>query len=51
MLKIIALRDKAKKFLGEKFDVREFHDVVLTNGPIPLNVLETLVEEYISSKS
>ncbi|MFL0083103.1 DUF885 domain-containing protein [Tenacibaculum maritimum] len=51
MLKIIALRDKAKKLLGEKFDIREFHDVVLTNGPIPLNVLETLVEEYISSKS
>ena len=49
MLKIIELREKAKKALGDKFDIRKFHDVVLTNGPIPLNVLEDLVDEYITT--
>ncbi|PKH50721.1 DUF885 domain-containing protein [Tenacibaculum sp. Bg11-29] len=48
MLKILELRKKAKKALAEKFNIREFHDVVLTNGPLPLNVLEVLVDEYIN---
>ncbi len=50
MLKILELREKAKKALGEKFDIRKFHDVVLTNGPLPLNILENLVNNYISSE-
>ncbi len=50
MLKILELREKAKKALGGKFDIRKFHDVVLTNGPLPLNVLENLVDAYISSE-
>ncbi|WP_086030454.1 DUF885 domain-containing protein [Tenacibaculum holothuriorum] len=50
MLKILELRKKAKDALGDKFDIRKFHDVVLTNGPLPLNVLETKVDEYISSE-
>ncbi|WP_442267154.1 DUF885 domain-containing protein [Tenacibaculum sp. ZS6-P6] len=50
MIKIIELREKAKKALGDKFDIRKFHDVVLTNGPLPLNVLENLVDKYISSE-
>ncbi|WP_025739689.1 DUF885 domain-containing protein [Aquimarina pacifica] len=50
MNKILELREDAKKVLGEKFDIREFHDVVLTNGPVPLNVLEELVALWISSK-
>lgn len=50
MLKIIELREKAKQALGEKFDIRKFHDVVLTNGPLPLNVLENLVDKYIDSE-
>ncbi len=47
MNKIIELREKAKAELGEKFDIRQFHDVVLANGPVPLNVLEDFVREYI----
>lgn len=48
MLKILELREKAKNALDSKFDIREFHDVVLTNGAVPLNVLEKMVDEYIT---
>lgn len=48
MLKIVQLRAKAKQVLGNKFDIREFHDVVLTNGAVPLNVLEDMVNDYIA---
>ncbi|MFT6247078.1 MAG: hypothetical protein ACJAUY_001235 [Cognaticolwellia sp.] len=51
MLKIVELRTKAKQQLGDKFDIREFHDVVLTNGAVPLNVLENMVNDYIVDKS
>ncbi|AWB57344.1 MULTISPECIES: DUF885 domain-containing protein [unclassified Colwellia] len=51
MLKIVELRTKAKQQLGDKFDIREFHDVVLTNGAVPLNVLEDMVNDYIVDKS
>jgi uncharacterized protein (DUF885 family) len=50
MIKILELREKAKKQLGNKFDNREFHDVVLTNGALPLDVLEELVDRWIKSK-
>jgi len=50
MNKIIELREHAKVQLGDKFDIREFHDVVLKNGPVPLNVLADLVDSYISAK-
>jgi uncharacterized protein (DUF885 family) len=48
MLKILELRDKAKTALGDKFDIRQFHDVVLMNGAVPLNILEELVDKYIA---
>ena len=50
MLKILELREKSKKTLGDKFDLREFHDVVITNGALPLNILEELVDEWVASK-
>ncbi len=50
MNKILELRDYAKEELGENFDLREFHDVVLTNGAVPLNILEDLVDEWIQTR-
>ncbi len=50
MIKILELREKARKELGKKFDLREFHEVVLTNGALPLDVLQELVERWIISK-
>ena len=49
MLKILELREKAKKALGEKFDIRKFHTVVLDQGIVPLFVLEDIIDEWIMS--
>lgn len=48
MNKILELREKAKKELGDKFDIRKFHDVVLTNGAVSLKALAELVDAYIA---
>ena len=40
-------REQARTALGDKFDVRDFHEVVLKNGPVPLHVLRDLVMDYI----
>ena len=50
MLKILELREKAKSELGEAFDIREYHDVVLTNGRLPMDILEIQVDKWITSK-
>lgn len=50
MIKIQDLRQDAETRLGDKFDIREFHDVVLANGSVPLKVLEELVNDWIKSK-
>ena len=50
-LKILELRRKAEKTLGARFDIREFHDAVLRNGTLPLDLLEEQVNAYIASKS
>lgn len=49
-LKIAELRKRAEGALGAKFDIRDFHEVVLGNGAVPLNVLEEEVDRYIAGK-
>ena len=51
MMKILELRAKAKEALGDKFDIRDFHDVVLKNGAVPLEILEVFIDKYIAEKS
>lgn len=46
-MKIHELREKAKAALGDKFDIRKFHDLVLSGGSMPMTVLERQVEWYI----
>jgi len=48
-IKMVELRERAKKALGDKFDLRTFHDTVLKNGAMPLDILEQVVEEYIAA--
>ncbi|HZF26218.1 MAG TPA: DUF885 domain-containing protein [Steroidobacteraceae bacterium] len=48
-LKILELREKAHDALGERFDLRAFHDAVLENGGVPLPILETQIDEYIAA--
>jgi uncharacterized protein (DUF885 family) len=50
MLKILELRERAKQQLGSKFDLRDFHDAVLKNGGMPLEILEQVVNDYIKAK-
>jgi uncharacterized protein (DUF885 family) len=50
MNKILELRENAKQKLGDKFDIREFHDVVLTSGAVTLDVLEEMVNSWVEKK-
>jgi uncharacterized protein (DUF885 family) len=50
-LKIRELRGEAERRLGPKFNVREFHDAVLENGAIPLNVLDAHIRQWIETES
>ncbi|MDB9934819.1 DUF885 domain-containing protein [Gammaproteobacteria bacterium] len=49
MLKILELRKKAQDALGEKFDIRKFHTVVLDQGIVPLFILEDIIDEWIAT--
>jgi uncharacterized protein (DUF885 family) len=48
MIKILELREKAKNKLGDQFDLKDFHNVVLKNGAVPLAILEELIDHYIN---
>jgi uncharacterized protein (DUF885 family) len=49
-LKILQLRQKAMDALGPRFDIKKFHDVVLTNGSLPLSLLERVVDDWIAAE-
>jgi uncharacterized protein (DUF885 family) len=49
-LRIKALRKKAQEELGEKFDVRSFHDTILSEGTVTMEILERLVEHYVADR-
>ena len=50
MLKILQLREEAKQQLGDKFDIRGFHDTVLSGGALPLKVLEQRVHNWVEQQ-
>jgi uncharacterized protein (DUF885 family) len=50
MLKILSLREAAKEKLGDKFDIREYHDVIISSGPVPLSIMEERVNAWVASK-
>lgn len=50
-LKFLELRARAKSVLGEKFDVREFHDEVLRHGALPMNVLDRVIDVWLKEQS
>ena len=50
-IKILELRKKAQAALGDRFDIRDFHEAVLANGALPLDVLEQQVDAYIAKRS
>jgi uncharacterized protein (DUF885 family) len=49
-LKIVELREKTRAALGDRFSIREFHNVVLGVGIAPLTMLEQVVDDYVASK-
>jgi uncharacterized protein (DUF885 family) len=48
-MKILELRDRAKRELGNKFDMRSFHDAVLGDGPLPMEELEAKINRWIEA--
>lgn len=50
-LKIMELREASRELLKDRFDFREFHDVVLTSGPVPLSILEENVTAWAVAKA
>jgi uncharacterized protein (DUF885 family) len=51
MLRILDLRAKAQRALGERFSIKEFHNIVLSTGTVPLPVLEQVIDEWIATRS
>jgi uncharacterized protein (DUF885 family) len=51
MLKILELRERARMRLGERWDIRQFHDTVLGGGALPLSILERRVDDWVAAAS
>ena len=51
MIKILEIREKAKQAMGDKFDIKKFHDIFLLSGPVPLNVFEKSIDNWIKENS
>jgi uncharacterized protein (DUF885 family) len=49
MLKILEVRARAQKALGDKFSLKEFHNVVLQTGNVPLSVLDQVIDNYVAT--
>ena len=47
---ILKLREEARRELGDRFDIRKFHDAVLEEGPLPLDVLEEHVHKWLTQQ-
>jgi uncharacterized protein (DUF885 family) len=50
MLKLVELRERARRALGEAFDLRAWHDLVLAGGALPLELLERQVDDWIAAQ-
>jgi uncharacterized protein (DUF885 family) len=50
MVKILELRERARRELGDRFDIRAFHDAVLENGPLPLPLLDEAIQAWIARR-
>ena len=50
MMELLHLRDEAQDALGDRFDIRDFHDVILKNGALPLVAVREQVMKYIAAK-
>lgn len=49
MIKILELRQRAEEALGDRFDVKAFHNLILGSGAMPLEILERVMDDYIAS--
>ena len=49
-MKILELRNNAEEQLGGNFNIKIFHDIILKNGSIPLEVLEEIINSYIENE-
>jgi uncharacterized protein (DUF885 family) len=49
-MKFVELRERARRELGDHFDLCAFHDAVLADGPLPLDVLEANVDRWVSAE-
>ena len=47
-LKIMELREQAREELGDRFDIRGFHDAILLSGPVPLDIMEENVMAWVA---